>query len=162
MQKNSAGFTLIELILAIFFITVGTVGAFSLLQRTLVLASISSDQLKAAYLAQEGVEIVRNIRDSNWLAQRTSPSIAWDANIDFDDKQADYQSRFLSTYNDANFLNIDSNGFYGHSLGTSTKFKRKITISKAGNLINILVAVSWEERGRTHQFAAQTELTNWR
>lgn len=158
---TNKGFTLIEVILAIFFITVGTAGVFSLLQRTFVLASVSADQLKAAYLAQEGVEIVRNIRDGNWLRQRGDPGILWDEGIDAGDKEADYQDSSLSNYA-GNFLNIDSGNFYSYSAGAPTKFKRKITISKSANLINVLVAVSWGERGRTHQFVAQTELTNWK
>ncbi len=60
-------FTLIEVIIAIFILTMGTVGAFSLIQRTIAFTSISSSRLTAAYLAQEGMEIARNIRDSNYL-----------------------------------------------------------------------------------------------
>jgi prepilin-type N-terminal cleavage/methylation domain-containing protein len=70
------GFTLIEVIVAIFLITVGMAGAFNLVQRTIAFTSVSSSRLQAAYLAQGGIELVRNTRDSNWLAGNE-----WDLNL---------------------------------------------------------------------------------
>ncbi len=67
-MKNHKGFTLIEVLMAIFLITVGIGGSFALINRIMDFSSVSSDRLQAAYLAQEGIENVRNTRDSNWLA----------------------------------------------------------------------------------------------
>ena len=64
---NKNGFTLLEVIVAIFVITIGVIGVISVVQRTAAFTSISSSRLQAAYLAQEGIEIARNIRDGNWL-----------------------------------------------------------------------------------------------
>ena len=61
------GFTLIELVISIFllcFVIIGVYNAFSII---VILTSDTSDRLTATYLAQEGIEIVRNIRDTNWL-----------------------------------------------------------------------------------------------
>jgi len=65
MKKNA--FSLIELILAIFILTVAVFGSFALIQRIAVFAYASQTKLTAYYLAQEGIENVRNIRDNNWL-----------------------------------------------------------------------------------------------
>ena len=73
---NKKSFTLIEVIVAIFLITVGAGGAFILIQRTIAFTDIISSQLTATYLAQEGIEMVRNARDSNWLAGNE-----WDLNL---------------------------------------------------------------------------------
>ena len=70
-------FTLIEVLIAIFLITVGIAGAFDLIQRTVAFSAISSSRLEAVYLAQEGIEIIRNTRDSNWLAENP-----WDSGIE--------------------------------------------------------------------------------
>lgn len=75
-MKNS--FTLIEVLFAIFILTMGISAAFSLIHNTLAYAKISSSRLTAAYLAQEGIEVARNIRDGNWLEQRTTSTIQWD------------------------------------------------------------------------------------
>lgn len=77
MTKSGKGFTLLEVIIAIFILTVGVGGAYGLIQSTIISASQNKMRLTAYYLAQEGVEIVRNIRDSNWLAQRTAPGVLW-------------------------------------------------------------------------------------
>jgi len=61
------GFTIVEIIIAIFITSIVLMGIFSIFYVVTVLASDSSDRLTATYLAQEGMEIVRNIRDKNWL-----------------------------------------------------------------------------------------------
>ena len=75
-MKNNKGLTLIELVIAIFVISIGVVGTFGVLQKIVVSTSLSSSKLVAAYLAQEGIEIVRNIRDTNWVEGE-----AWDNDI---------------------------------------------------------------------------------
>ena len=80
--NKKRGFTVIEVIIATFILTVGVLGAFSVIQMILTFTSNVSSQLAAVYLAQEGIENVRNIRDSNWLAQ-----IAWDQGISSGDWQ---------------------------------------------------------------------------
>jgi len=162
---NNKSFTLIELVVALFLITVGTIGSFSLIQRILTLTSIVPSQFTAAYLTQEGIEITRNIRDTNWLEQRTNPAILWDEGLPTGDWEADYNDLSLTSWlGEGRFLNIGSNGFYSYDvLDNPTKFKRKITILKPeANKMVISVAVSFEERGRTHQATAQTELYNWK
>lgn len=62
-----AGFTLTEVMIGMMILTVAIVSATNLL-----IGLISSNQnnlttLQAYYLAQEGLEAVRNIRDTNWL-----------------------------------------------------------------------------------------------
>lgn len=134
------GFTLIELTVAIFLVTVGTGGAFMAINRGMALSSISESQFTASYLAQEGIESVRNIRDGNWLEKRTNPLIAWDEGI----VTTDWQTVSL----------LD---------GSSSKFQRKITIQKpqADRMI-VSVQIKFEERGRTHEVDAETELYDWR
>ena len=69
-------FTLIEVIVAIFLVTVGIGGVYVLIQRTTAFTPVISARLTAAYLAQGGIENVRNIRDTNWLERE-----AWDNGI---------------------------------------------------------------------------------
>jgi len=164
------GFTMIEMITAIFIVTVGILGIFGLINQTISQISTSSSRLTAFYLAQEGIEVVRNIRDSNWLEARENPNILWDEGIPAGSWEADYTTQNLSQPYAENYLNI-SNGFYSYSSGTQTRFKRKITIFDKTNLdgdpegvfdlLKVLVEVSWEERGRTHQVTAQENLYRW-
>lgn len=153
---------------AIFILTTGTIGAFSLIRNTLTFTNVTSSQLTAAYLAQEGIEIVRNIRDSNWLEVRTNPGLAWDDGISGSgnpDFRLDYQS---SSFPDNNcHLGIDNylkyDGTYFNCLtGNNTIFQRKITITKSDpNVLNVLVEVSFTIKGGTHKVIVQENLYKW-
>jgi len=76
--KNSGGFTLLEVIMAIFVLSLSAFGSFYLIQSTVISTSLNKQKLTAYYLAQESLEVVRNIRDNNWLKQRTDKDLAWD------------------------------------------------------------------------------------
>ena len=148
-MKN--GFTLLEVIIAVSLITTGITGVFILINKTIGLMSDSPSRLIAAYLAQEGIEIVRNIRDTNWIEGND-----WDGDIICDsppcERQVDYTTNALfddpattdpdenecspaaagyncNTYS-ASYLQLESSGsgFYNYTSGDSTKFKRKIEI----------------------------------
>jgi type II secretory pathway pseudopilin PulG len=163
----SKSFTLIEIIVAMFLLTVGAGAAFGVIQTTIELTSAASNQLIASYLAQEGVELIRNIRDGNYLKQRTDPEISWDRAISIgSDYRLDYQSDGFPdigcNLGIGNFLKFNGE-FYNCFDGEETKFKRKITVEKPEeDTIKIIVEVSWTEFGRPYQVAVQTNLSNWR
>lgn len=170
-RKKKTAFTMIEMLCAIFLITIGAAGVFSLVSQTISFTNTSSSKLVALYLAQEGIEIVRNIRDSNWLEARTNPEILWDDGLPQGDWEADYRTTALTQSYIGRYLNIDTNGLYSYSSGTQTKFQRKITISDKANLdgdieeipdiMKVSVKVSWQERGRTYQVTVLENLYRW-
>lgn len=137
------GFTLIELIIAIFILAVAVIGVYNAFSLMVVLTSDISDRLVASYLVQEGMEIVRNVRDNNWMSSADNPDYSWLANLTFCDNgcQADYttgasspNATSMSSWQGGAesggiYLNIDSGGFYSYHAGQATKFRRKITIS---------------------------------
>lgn len=153
------GFTLIEVIAAMFVITVGVVGALIAIQQTMFYTQTSVSRLTATYLAQEGIEIVRNIRDGNWL--ELNP--IWDDGLTGCEPegvgcQADYSNNQSLDSFTGNLLKIDG-GFYQYSSGTSTPFTRKITITKPeAKKIEVEVTVRWDGR----EVTAQESLYNWR
>lgn len=168
---KSRGFTLLEVIVAIFILTVGVGGTFSLIQQTLYAASISESKLIASYLAQEGVEIVKNIRDRAWLEKRELGSIiSWDEYLPEGDWQADYFYQTLQghPYSDEP-LNVDDSSGYNYSSGSPTKFRRKISISEKTDLdedgepdkMKTSVKVIWKERGREHTIEILEYIYNW-
>ena len=74
-RKNS--FTILEVVFSIFILSVGAFASFSLIQQSLVATSLNESKLTAYYLAQEQLEIIRNIRDNNWLLRRTDAEVSW-------------------------------------------------------------------------------------
>jgi len=162
---------LIEMMIAIFIMVVGIVGVMSLLQRVIFSSSISSSRLIAAYLAQEGAEIVRNVRDTNWLEARSSLN-PWDEGL-----TGCSGVGFVADYNSPNqidpafpcysgqYLNVDASGFYSYSPGVQqTKFKRKILITQGSNsdIKNVLIEINWTDRGVSYFLSVQENLYNWR
>lgn len=67
MLNNEKGFSLTEVMIAIMILTVAIVSATSLLTGLINSNKNNVNTLQAYYLAQEGIEAVRNIRDTNWL-----------------------------------------------------------------------------------------------
>ena len=57
----SKSFTLIEVLVATFVITLGVAGGLVVVSQTTAFTQITSSRLTATYLAQEGIEIVKNI-----------------------------------------------------------------------------------------------------
>ena len=170
------GFTIIEVTVAVSILTMAVVGSFILVQQTLKAASLNESKLVAAYLAQEGIEIVRNIRDSNWLESRGSGKVGWDEDIfgiDYCDPcccEVSYNDTSLAPHleecsnDDFQFLNIDDNGFYSYAEGTTTIFKRKIVTEKDeenDDVLKVSVEVMWEKKGEFHSIEAIDYLSNW-
>ena len=161
-QCWDSGLTLIELTVAIFLITVGIVGVFAVIPRIIVFGDIISSRLQAIYLAQEGIEIVRNIRDTNWLEQRDDPDVSWDDALKPGYWEADYNDLDLTPYQ-GRYLKING-GFYNYDdLGKKTKFRRKIIIEQPEpHVLKISVLVTWMERGKEYNVSVDGKLYEWR
>jgi type II secretory pathway pseudopilin PulG len=168
------GFTFLEVVFAIFIIIIGVIGVFTLFSQTLGFSTLSTSKLVAAHLAQEGIEIVRNIRDTNWLEQSSTPTNPWDEGLTNCSLgcEADYltptsEDPILDSYS-GKFLYIDgTTKFYRYisSPGPNdikTLFKRKITITPNSNRLEVKVEVSWEEKGKSYKVIAQENLYNWK
>lgn len=155
--KKEKSFTLLEMIFAIFFLTVVFLSVFSLITQLIIGSSISSQNLIAAYLAQEGMELVRNIRDTNLLEGKD-----WREGLGEGEWQIDFNDSNLLPYN-GDFLKINDEGFYHYGGGRESPYKRKITISQSEpDVLKVEVQVFWQERGREHQLKAEGRLYNWR
>jgi len=155
--KTKKGFTIFESLIAIFVLLVGILGAMTLILNVVNLIGLSSSQLTAAYLAQEGVEIVRNIRDTNWLS-----SNSFDFNLSNGAYEVQYSDSSLTIAGSPRFLKINAAGYYNYIGGTDTKFTRTITLSyPAAYILNVKVDVNWQEKGKSNNFSAQANLYNF-
>ena len=69
LRRNQSGITLIETLVASSILIIGIVAALILAVYSLRVVETSKQELVATNLAREGLEVVRNIRDTNWLDQ---------------------------------------------------------------------------------------------
>jgi len=170
---NKKGFTILELLGAILVISIGVLTAYGVVQRILTYTIDSSDRITAAYLAKEGVEIVRNIRDTNWINNRDFDFGLIDAScllgyweIEYDKLNLNCCSSCDGTndFNDLRFFKTDFSGYYSYSFGgRDSKFKRKITITSiAANELKIVVEVLWSKRGQAHNITVQENIYDWK
>ncbi len=67
LVKNIKGFTLTEVMIAMMVLTIAIVSASNLLVGLINSNKSITNTMQAYYLAQEGLELVRNVRDTNWL-----------------------------------------------------------------------------------------------
>lgn len=172
-QKNVPGFSLIEMLAVIFIVAVGLVGTSQLVVQSLKAQTINRRTIIAYQLAQEGIELVRYIRDTNWLMGRT-----WNEGIVPGVHCIDYENPVLEPSSpdlDACYLYLDENNWYHHPTisfneETQTEFMRQILImddaygfsSPYGiDAMKVRVTVEWYEGGTQLRYEAETELYNW-
>jgi Tfp pilus assembly protein PilV len=152
---SKKGFTLLDVMFAVGLAIVGLIGILGLLRYVIIVGRASSDRFIAENLAEEGIELVRFYRDSNWKQYMSIYTPATFLISGPQDYEVDYTlNPTLSSLpaNSNRFLNIDANGFYSYAAGTATKFKRKITLDPTkcqyatgddGTCISVVSDVSW-------------------
>ena len=167
--SNNAGISLIEIVVAITIITVGMIGVISLVVQNARAQYINKNVLIASGLAQEGLELARNIRDNNWLTPGNSwktgaaPGSASDL-VQDGDYRIDY-NRDIIDVDDINAarLYINGAGFYTHAVtATPTNFYRLITVTDTGDYLDISAAILWLDGTQQHNYGARTYLYDWR
>ena len=159
LNKNNKGFTLLETIVAVGVIMVGLIAVLVLINSSLSYVSLIKDRLIAAYLNGEGLEVVRNIRDNNWLQ-----NLAWNNGISDGDYNIAYNSLSLSPYADTELmLDASSGGLYNYSSGSPSGFKRKISIANLSSYeLRVISMVTWRRKGINYTNSAEDHLFNWK
>ncbi len=64
---HRSGQTFLEMVIAIGVIIAAVVGSMTLIVSTITAGRVTQSRVEAANFAREGIEIVRGIRDSNWI-----------------------------------------------------------------------------------------------
>ncbi|MCC7432148.1 prepilin-type N-terminal cleavage/methylation domain-containing protein [Candidatus Peregrinibacteria bacterium] len=76
-RKKSKAETLLEVIVALLVLTIGSASATSLIITSIRANQFNKDSLVALNLAQEGIEYMRNLRDSNWIKFSANTKGCW-------------------------------------------------------------------------------------
>lgn len=156
---NKKAFSIGEVMLSVFILGVTMVTILSLYSTGLKSFMDERDSVMAAMLAQEGVELARNIRDNNW-ADRTSVTDTdpktfenfngYLAKADSLNCRVDINSTSINggdcgnVSKQLNIVNIAGAGYYMHDNGTSTKFRRTISLNYDNNNLIVTSFVSWD------------------
>ena len=163
ITRTSSGQLIIESIVAVTILVVAIFGIFALVSRSLSLFRVVSDRYTATYLAGEGIEIVKNIVDTNINTCR-----AWNTGLTDGAYLADYNDLVLTAKSSNNepLLISDETGLYSYDAGTPTRFYRDITLESKGEEAQELIVrsnVSWTGRGNSQsETRLEDHFFNWR
>ena len=163
-KRIRVGFSILEVVGALGIITIGLLGVTSLVIQNLQVQSVNRNYLVASMLAQEGLELIRNIRDNNWLSGND-----WDYGIEPGSYIVDYTGYIgsVSGIGEARLKqrsDVGEEGYYWHGAGgLNSIFSRLITITQTSSeLLNVSCLIQWEDREQTYQYQADTILYDWR
>jgi len=158
---DSSGFTLVEALVALTILSVAIVPAYALSTSSVGIAYSIRNNVIAAGLAQEGIEVIRATRDSNWFV-----GSAFDTNLADGDYELQWDSiPPFSIYQDR-FLYRGIQGKYRINPGGSsiqTIYKRKVSIRKISSVeLMITSEILWTERNRSRSFKVESHLFDWK
>lgn len=170
-NTSAAGFTLIETLVAITILLIAVVGPIALIGDSIRKMYYARDEVLAINLAQEGIEMVRQVRDTNMLS-----GSAWLTNladgtylIDAGNSMTGAPGTFVIYCGAACVpqpIYLDGNtGLYRQGVVfSSTRFSRIVTISSAGlpaNERQITSTVTWLTGGSTGSVSVSEYIFSW-
>lgn len=131
------GETIIEVLVALVVVTIGAATATSLIVTSLRANQFNKDSLVALNLAQEGVEYMHNLRDTNWIKFSGNPQACWNTQPN------------LATCGPANLL-AETTATTGYSLGLDASSNNTLTL--LAKPLNLLGTDAIEEGYRLNYF----------
>ncbi len=173
------GFTVLETLVAIAILILSLTAAFSVVQSSLSISMSSRDEVTAYYLAQEGIEMIRNMRDENSLYDPVRP---WLTGIAFSQDDPCYFENYCAVDSPNKVFvscgtyagncpalrqDRDSNsqtfGMYGlDNAWDATIFKREMILKQIGaDEIALTITIYWTKGMTTRQFVIHENLFNW-
>mgnify|MGYP005609562981 FL=1 len=183
--KSQAGFTMLEMLVAILIFSVCIVAMISVTANKATDSLYSKNKITASYLGEEGVEIVRHIRDTIFLQYEESgdATARWDAFltaidpcISLEGCILDINSAYIGDAGGDNSYGIqsygatasnlfyDSFGFYTHYGvgGNESVFRRQVIVTPIGdNEVSVRVVVYWDQKTAKYQVEMTENLFNW-
>ena len=155
---------MLETIISISVLTAAIIGPTALSSRSIRYVDVARNNLIASNLAQEGLELVRNIHLNNrisgqsWLQRLTGPCNS--ANGCFIDP---IDLSIQGCGSKCRFLDFDKSlHLYNYNNGSKTIFRRILTFNSINSdEVVVISSVRWSDRFGNHNFALETSMLNW-
>ncbi|KKR43685.1 MAG: hypothetical protein UU10_C0015G0025 [Parcubacteria group bacterium GW2011_GWF1_40_6] len=170
-KKTNKAFTLVETLVAISIFTVSMLGLMAVLSQGISDTNYAKRKIIAEYLAQEGIEYVRNMRDTYVLY--TIPG-GWDAfkpklspcgstsECGFDNTLLSPDVFVCATHDEQCKLYEDNGNYNTNSLGDDSGFVRTIHTDRiSDDEIKVFSTVSWMQGSGERSVTFSENLFNW-
>ena len=191
INEKDRGFTLVETLVATSILSVAILSMLVVLSKNITNTNYAKRKIIASYLAQEGVEYLRNMRDTYVLYDSTNTQTGWNAfnakltsagatcqtGCYFNNGNTNYANHTQATYKsnlsliscssasctNGALLYDSSTGKYGFASGTSSGFTRKVQTSVAGggNETDVTSTVTWKQGTASYSITFSEALFNW-
>lgn len=183
-KKIKSGFTLVEALVAISILMVAVAAPLTIAQKGLLSAIYAKNQMISAFLAQDAIEFIKNVRDTNgvnaengniptggWLASIPCVSPQTSCNVDSlngvpspADVHMSIKRKVADDNTDGLFLGYVPVGSpCPGAICTATNFTRQVTITQTEGNLNeayVDVLVSWGT-GADQQFRIGSYIYNY-
>ena len=114
-------------------------------------------RLIASGLAQEGIEVIRDMRRTNLEWNN------WYSSISDGIYRVQYDSDDLMAFSETPLKFNETSGLYQYSSGENTPFYRKITLDKiSADQVKVVVEIKWHSKGNWHSLTVEDRLWNWK
>lgn len=173
-MKSNKAFTLIEILIAITLTTVVLTTVTGLVLSTLVSNQRNAHLVQATYLAQESLEQMRYIRDSNWLQNYSwNGGLAlWGGDFEASDFSGSTLALNLAGCPPCFSVDTEETVQLGSAFdGDGFEFQRSFTLlpltdeddstQTREDSMEVMATVTWEEHGFERSVSVSTYLTNW-
>lgn len=158
--QKEKGFTLLEMLISIMIITIAVLPIYQAVFKYTRNTQLEREDFIASYLCQEGIEFIKNIRDTNWIQ-----GLAWDNNLSMCLGSGCEGGPFGLRAWTGETIDIEaSTGFYRYIASPvagdiSTSFSRKIQITQpTADEMDITVTVYWGNK----TMVVKENIFNWR
>lgn len=180
VTPKGGGFTLVETLVAVSIFTVSLLGVMTVLKSGVANISVAKQKMTATYLAQEGIEYMRNIRDTVVLYEGGDSYAKYgkfrtyfkgegrncngeDYACSFDNLSPKGGGSSCNTDMDC-ILYIDKGNYNNKKNGVNSGFVRKIWMIVLGpnsDEVKIFSQVKWAQGSGVYKVTLSENLFNW-
>lgn len=174
--EDKSGFTLVETLVAISIFSLSVLSVMAFMSQSPVDTRYAENKMRSAYLAQEGIEYLRNMRD-NYILFTSSNSLVWsnfvskvsscaagsECGVNVSLAPTDPNSIFLCS-SDPNQckLYVDGGNYNNGGSGVDSGLVRKISVQSINqNEMKVFSTVSFNISGRSYSVTFSEVLFNW-